>query len=739
MARTWHLKGDGAARIERDENGVPHIRSGTEEGLFRGLGFCHAWDRGLQMLLLRILGRGEASQYLDKGPGGLHLDTFFLRHRFDRGAGAEVAKLEPRTRRLLEAYTRGLNEALRRRRPWELSILGFKPDAWTPEDTVMMGRLVAFVGLAQTQGDVERLVVELARMGLSRELMEELFPGHLEGMDLDLLGRVHVPEPMVPEELWRGNLVPSPRGSNNWAVAGHKTRTGKAILASDPHLETDRLPGVWYEVSMELLAGDQAHENATGNSNGSPSAEVTRYMMGATMPGVPGVLIGRTNDVAWGPTYAYLDGIDSWIEDCRDGRYRRIHRGREVWHRFRARSETVRRRDGDVRLTFYENRHGVLHGDPHKPGLYLATKWASGHGTGAASLQALVDLLHAADVEEGRDSLGRLETAWNWVLADTHGDVAYQMSGRAPRRRPGMSGLVPLPGWDPENDWQGYLDPHEMPRELRPKRGFCATANNDLNHLSTGRPMNLPMGAYRAERIEALLAERDDWDVQAMGEMQMDVHSPQAEAYMEILRPLLPDTPQGRALRDWDCQYDLESVGATQFEAFYDALLDTVFGSVLGDRLVRYARTETGLFAGFYANFDRVLLDADNPWYTRPRHEIWREAAEGLDGELEPWRTRREATMRHILLGGRVPAWLGLDRGPVHLAGGRTTIHQSQSFRAAGRNSNFAPSYRLVTDFAEDAAHTILAGGPSDRSTSRWYASEVDAWLAGQLKRLEPN
>lgn len=726
MARSWHLDGEADVRIKRDENGVPHIRAPTEEGLFRGLGFCHAWDRGLQILLLRLLSRGEASQYLDRGPGGLDLDTFFLRHRFDRGAGAEVAKLAPRTRRLLDAYTQGVNDALRRRRPWELRILGFKPDAWTPEDTVMMGRLVAFVGLAQTQGDVERLVVELAQLGLAPELMEELFPGHLEGMDTDLLRRVHVPEPLLPDEIRRGHLVPSPRGSNNWAVAGNKTRSGKAILASDPHLETDRLPGVWYEVSLEL------------ESAGNPD-KTDRFMLGATMPGIPGVLIGRTNDLAWGPTYAYLDGIDSWIEDCRDGRYKRIEKGVEVWRRFRVRTETVHRKDGDVQLKFYENRHGILHGDPHKPGLYLATRWASGHGTGAASMQALVDLLHAGNVEEGRDSLGRLESAWNWVLADTHGDVAYQMSGRSPRRRPGMSGLVPLPGWDPDNDWQGYLAPHEMPRELRPERGYCATANNDLNHLATGQPINLPMGSYRADRIESLLAGRDDWDVHAMREMQMDIHSPQAEAYMAALRPLLPDTPQGRALRDWDCQYDLDSLGATQFEAFYDALLDAVFGSALGDHIVEYARTETGLFAGFYANFDRVLLDPDNPWYTRPRDEIWRDTAASLSGDLEPWRSRRTSTMRHILLGNRVPSWLGLNRGPIHLAGGRCTIHQSQRFRAAGRNSNFGPSYRLVTDFAERGAHTVLAGGPSDRSLSRWYASEIPAWLAGQLKRLEPN
>ena len=223
----------------------------------------------------------------------------------------------------------------------------------------------------------------------------------------------------------------------------------------------------------------------------------------ATMPGMPGLLLGRTNDLAWGATYSFLDGIDSWIEDCRDGRYRRGKKGREEWVAFRVRTEVIRRKSKpDVTVTFHENEHGVLDGDPATPGLYLATRWASGAGTGAASLAATFDMFTAGDVASGMDHLGRLEPSFNWVLADRHGNIGYQMSGCMPVRRKGWSGLVPMPGWEPENDWQGFVASHDLPRTLNPASGFFATANDDLNHLGQAHPINLPMGPYRAERRE---------------------------------------------------------------------------------------------------------------------------------------------------------------------------------------------------------------------------------------------
>src|SRR5205085_1645585 len=164
-----------------------------------------------------------------------------------------------------------------------------------------------------------------------------------------------------------------------------------------------------------------------------------------------------------------------------------------------------RKRKPDVTLTFHENDHGVLDGDPTVPGLYLASRWASGSGTGAASLSSLFGIFMSPDVATGMDHLGRLEPSFNWVLADRHGDIGYQMSGCMPIRRQGWCGLVPVAGWDPENDWQGFVAAEDLPRARNPESGFLVTANDDLNHLGQAHPINLPMGPYRAERIATLL------------------------------------------------------------------------------------------------------------------------------------------------------------------------------------------------------------------------------------------
>jgi penicillin amidase len=714
------VDGERPIRIVRDRHGVPHVCASTEADLYRGLGYCHGRDRSLQLLLLRIIGEGRASEVLSAAGAMLELDLFFRRLHPGGGAAAEVAKLLPGERRLLDAYCAGVNAALARRTVWELRMLGYRPAPWMPTDCILLSRVTGYVSLAQSQGEMERFLVELIQQGVPRQHLAALFPHLADEGDVELLRRVRLGARMVPEALRWSPAVPRAVASNNWVIGGAKTASGRPLLANDPHLEVNRLPAVWYEVVLELDG---------------------RYCIAATMPGLPAAVLGRTNDLAWGATYAFMDAVDSWIEDCCEGRYRRVTRDGDVWEPFRVRRELIRRRGKTaVTATFHENAHGVLDGDPTVPGLYLATRWAAGSGTGAVSIGAAMGMLHALNVTEGMELLGRVETAWNFVLADRHGNVGYQMSGSLPRRRAGASGLVPLPGWDAANDWQGLVPPGELPRAYNPPSGFIVTANDDLNHLGEAKPINLPMGAYRAERIAALLAARDDWDVAGSQAVQMDVLSTQAERFMAVLRPLLPATPAADVLREWDLRYDLDARGPCLFEAFYRELVIEVFGPLCGHDVIRFVVDETPILVDFYANFDAVLLDAGSVWYGEEgRDAVFRRvAARALGGLVATWGERRQIRLTHLLLGGRLPRWLGFDYGPIPLRGGRATVHQGQIYRSGGRLTTFAPSYRLVTDLADASAWTTLAGGPSDRRFSRWYTSEIDAWLAGRFKCLQP-
>ncbi len=715
------MDGDGAIRIARDAHGVPHIHAEWDTDLYLGLGYCHAVDRGMQLLVTRALGQGRGCELLSDDDTMLGVDTFFRRLGLHRGLTAEIEKMPSDHRRMLTAYVDGINRGLTAHgKPWELRLLPYQHEPWRREDCVLMTRVIAYVNLAQSQGEMERLLVELVQANVPRELLEPLFPGQLNDLDPWLLKKVTLGERVVPEAVrWMGAL-PSAVASNNWVIAGSRTASGKPILANDPHLEVNRLPGVWYEAVLELE---------------------TRWCACATMPGLPAPLLGRSDDLAWGATYAFMDGTDSWVESCKDGRYKRVEGGRTTWQPFRTRIELIKRaKKPDVEVTFYENDHGVLDGDPHVPGHYLTTRWACAKDTGGASLAASLSLVHARGVRQGMALLSHIETAWNWVLADCDNHIAYQMSGRLPLRRGKRSGLVPLPGWDPNNDWMGFTPPDRLPWVVDPDEGYFVTANNDLNRYGRCRPINLPMGPYRAERIASVLASSSEWTVDEVRRLQLDLHSTQAERFMAILRPQLPDRPGALELRDWDLRYDAKSLGATRFERFYTALLHDVFGRHFGEPVMTWLFNECSIVADFYWSFDCALLDPASPWYgDESQAEVWQRAGEvACDGAAQAWGTERTVTMSHLLLGGRLPKMAGFDVGPITLEGGRATVQQGQLYRSGGRQTSFAPSYRLVTDMAEAEAHTALAGGPSDRRFSKLYRQGIEAWLAGHLKTLRP-
>ena len=706
-------------RLWRDRYGVVHVEADDLAGVSWGMGYSHALDRGLQMLLTRILGQGRACELLDGSDAMLEVDRFFRRMGWTEEATEQIEGVDAVSRELVDAYCRGVNARFKRRRPWELRLVGYRLEPWRPEDSVLFSRMVGYVSLAQSQAEMERLFVEMVQAGVDDDRLRALFPNVTETWDRELLSKVTLGERIVPEAVRWLSAVPRAMASNNWVVSGSKTRSGKPMLANDPHLEVNRLPAVWYELVTRW--GDD------------------HYAIIATMPGLPGPLLGRTESLAWGATYTFMDGVDSWIEDCRDGK----RRSGDDWVSFRERRETIRRKDqAPIEEVFYECEHGVLDGDPNVPGTYLATRWAPGR-SGAASLSASAAMWQARTVQEGMAALGRLETAWNWVLADRDGHVGYQMSGFLPRRRDGVSGFVPLPGWDPANDWQGFVDVAELPHAFDPEEGFIVTANHDLNHLGRADPINLPMGDYRVRRITELLESQTAMTVADHARIQTDVTSIQARELMAVLRPLLPDTEDGRLLRDWDLRYDLSSRGATLFERFYRQLLLAVFGDGgLGRDVVRHLASGTGVFVDFYDNFDRVLLDEDAPWYAlredgRDRAALFYAAFDAACGEpVPPWGEVNQVKLTHIFFAGKLPRLLGFDRGPVPLRGGRATPHQGQVYRSAGRDTSFAPSYRLIVDLGDDEAHTCLPGGASDRRFSKWYCSELDAWVEGGIKTL---
>ncbi|MEE4261125.1 MAG: penicillin acylase family protein [Desulfobacteraceae bacterium] len=711
----------GTVIIQRMADGFPRIESDEEIDLYYGLGYLHGHDRQMQMWLTKIIGQGRASECIKADNELVELDKYMRWINLGGDAAAEVKQLSNEVGQIFQAYCRGVNDAVSGSNlPLEFRLIGYKPDSWTPEDIILVVKMLGFVGLSQSQGDVEKFIMQIIRNDVDPLKIKELFPYIKEDIPDDLveiIKQVKLSGPIIPEAIkWLGSLAGF-SASNNWAVSPAKTASGQAILCGDPHLAI-QLPSIWYSALMI----SQGH-----------------YMMGATVPGIPCVVLGRSPNLAWAVTYGTMDMIDYFIEEVKDQKYRRG----DKWLPFVVSEEVIKpKKQAPVVMKIYENDHGVLEGEPIEDGYYLSHAWTGRKGTAAETANNLFKVPHAKNAEEALDLFARLPFGpYNWVTADTGGNIGYQLSGLYPQKAENTSGLLPYLGWDENQDWQGMISPDGYPRVLNPKQGYIVTANQDLNDLGVVAPMTLPMSSYRADRISDLLERGESLTTEDMKKMHYDLYSIQAEAFMAIIAPLLPASENGDILKNWDLRYDADSLGATLFERIYRELLRHVFGeNGMGADVVEYMIDESSMFAMLHGNFDQVLLKETSVWFAgQPREEIYRLALDrGLKKPAVPYGQTRKIYIPNIFFGGRLPKIFGFDYGPYEHVGSRATIPQSQIFKAMGHPATFAATFRMIVDMDNDELLNNLPGGPSDRRFSRYYRMGLAQWMSARYHVYKP-
>ncbi|MCP4626946.1 MAG: penicillin acylase family protein [bacterium] len=711
----------GKVKIKRLSSGFPRIESEQKIDLHYGLGYMHAHDRQMQMWFLKTIGQGKGSELIKADEELIELDKFMRWIKLDEDTDDQIQQLSPQTREVLEAHCRGINDALSdSRTPIEFRLTGYKPDPWTLENTILMAKMIGFLGLSQSQGEMEKFILELIRKDIAPRKIKELFPYLKEEISADLIEiikKVNLVRPNIPQSLKWLTRMPGFSASNNWAVSPERSASGKAVLCGDPHLAL-QLPSIWYSAVM---------------------ASKDFYMMGATLPGLPSVLLGRSAKLAWSVTYGTMDMIDYFIEEVKDKQYRRG----DNRHSFSIREETIKPKQKEsITLKIYENDAGILEGDPKENGYYLNFAWSARKGTIAESLDNLLRVPEARDAKEAMQYFAGTPFApFNWVMADSSGNIGYQLGGQYPQKPADGSGLLPFLAWDQDQAWQGMISPDQYPRAFNPEEGYIITANQDLNHLGKAKPMTLSMPSYRADRIRDLLENQDSLTVDDMKKIQYDLYSRQAEVFMHIIAPLLPSSENGKILKYWDRRYDAASLGATLFESVYLELMKLVFGeNGLGVNIVEQIINETPLFAMLHGNFDQVLLRRNSAWFgDRPRDELYKSAIErGLRKPPRPYGKTRALYIPHIFFAGRIPKIFGFDYGPYERIGNRATIPQAQQFSFMGHPSTFAPTYRVIADFATDELHTNIPGGASDRRFSKYYTKGLQHWVDGDYDIFKP-
>lgn len=732
--------------VLRDPWGVPHIFAQTEEDLFFAQGFVHAQDRLFQMDVNRRLGLGRLSEVV--GPPGLETDRFARVFGWHKAAEAQVAGIlaDSETRSIAEAYAAGVNAFIEQGKlPVEYSLLAFRPEPWRPLDSAAWGTVLAW-GLSvnwETELLRARLVEKLGPEKAAdltpayRDHYPTIIPGASVGARLavalvDAYRRAVDTMPL-------GTVPAGPGiGSNNWVLAGEKTASGRPILANDPHLPPV-FPTIWYE---NHLAGG-------------------RYSVtGFTSPGVPAVIIGHNEQIAWGVTNAFPDVQDLYVE--------RFHPDDPLlyevegeWVRAEEEIETIhvrgRRRPvvEEVRYT----RHGpivsgLIPGD-HPA---LALRWTC-HGRNN-HLRALTETCRAGDWAAFRRSLHDWAfPSQNLVYADVDGNVGYVMPGRVPVRARG-EGLTPVPGWTTAYDWTGWIPFDELPARFNPAEGYIVTANNritgdDYPYLLSGEWQP----PYRARRIADLIAASAPLDLAANARIQNDTVSLMARRFLDRALPLVHDAPAVdhslyalalRRLQQWDGDARPERVAPTIYfgwlVSFTRAAMAQALGADLAGELLGGEKLEqfpTNPFQEIGNELAVRWLEEEPPaWVGDVRPHLQpalQEALIVLQSEFGPdpakwqWGKLHRLEIRSPL--ARIPGLGRLWRPVSHPVGG-----DGYSVNQAEVSPHFPPepvhviaSCRMIVDVGRwDESLSALPGGQSAHPASEHYLDSVEEWLRGE-------
>ena len=724
-------------QVDRDALGVPHIQAQSLDDLIVAQGFVTAQDRLWQMDLLRRAAAGELSEIF--GAVAFDHDAENRTLGFVQAADAAIAAMPADRRAMLQAYARGVNAFIRahaERLPAEFVVLRYKPKPWNARDTLLVvanlyKELTGFWKDQILRGEVSRTV--------GAELANDLYAATADSRwDHPLVGlepapsvghSFAVPGPAghIPVEATIAssvNLKSLPSfddgfrgagGSNNWVVAGTRTRSGKPMLENDTHLGWTA-PAVWYLV----------HLTAPGWN-----------IKGFSLPGGPLAVIGHNDRIAWGFTNNFADVLDVYAESFNpqnaleyrvNGEWRRATTRREIIHVRGAPDRLV-----DVLLT----RHGPV---IRRDGLTgYAIRWTA---TEAGGLDTNYFLLGAAkNWDEFRAVLRETPgPAQNAIYADVDGHIGYIVSALVPaRRRP--TGGVPVPGDNDDHEWTGYIPRDDLPQLFDPPEGVIATANSRVTgpsykwHLTDNW-----MAPYRVARIYDLLGNRRDLQPEDFIQISADIRSyPHALLAQELgkaaklVQPADPRTAQLVAFTSgWDGRAAIDSVPMAFLEFTRRALLYNLLEPHLDGNVERYQWMRASVF------LEMVLRDRPPRWLppaSRSYDELLissadlavrrlAEASGTADSQRWQWGEFNLLRMFHPL-GQSGPLRRALSIGPIPISGSIYSVKQIAR--------TYGPSMRFVADLSNfDNSLMNITLGQSGQFLSPNYKDQFDAWFDGR-------
>jgi len=778
---------DGEVNIYRDAMGIPHIYAETTHDLFFAQGYVHAQDRFWQMDSWRHIGSGELSEMF--GEGQVETDAFLRTLGWRKTAEAELAQLDPESLAILSAYTDGVNAYLKDHGDTALSleyaVLGLlSPDyviePWEPVHSLTWGKAMAWDLRGNMGDEIER--AELLKV-LTPEQLAYIYPEYpkdhpvivnkipVEGQASNIspdLGLVSFDYASALEAASYNASLLDPVlgelgdgiGSNSWAVSGALTDTGMPYLVNDPHLGI-QMPSIWYQVGLHCVEKTEA---------------CPYQVAGFSFAGVPGVVIGHNDRIAWGFTNVGPDVMDLYIEKVNPENPNQYEFNGE-WVDFEAYEETIQIVGGEpVTITVLKTRHGPVIsstygltkdiGDPDDdefipfkdrvggvelPEQYVvALAWTA--LTPSTPFEAIWGFNKAQNWEEFREATRAFHVpAQNLLYADVEGNIGYQMPGDIPIRKNG-DGTLPVPGWTDEYDWEGFIPFEELPYTFNPEEGYIVTANNQVN------PWDYPYlitkdwdYGYRAQRIvdmiESAPGKIDKAYLQAMQGDSTDLN---AQSIIPIWNEIeYKDASANEAyaldlMKNWDTVCNADSQACAVFQTFWWNLDQ----NTLNDNL-----PEKNSVSGGSQNFEtfRLLLpEPDNFFWddkttedvVETRDEIFiaslvetvsqMEDQYGKDPAKWPhWGELHTATFENGTL-GKSGVFLIEDlfnRGPFETSGGQSIVNATGWDVGSGFFVDWLPSMRMIVDINDlNDSVTVHTTGQSGHAYHPHYIDMAPLW-----------
>jgi penicillin amidase len=743
-------------KIYFDSLAIPYVFAENDEDVSFTLGYLHARERMFSMDMIRRAGEGRLSEIF--GVETLPFDKMFRAVGLARTARMIKEKMNPEGLKLLEAYSRGVNYYLEEKKnkyPVEFDVLGYQPESWKPEHSIIVIRMMAWELNLGWWTDLA--FTELVQK-LGEEKVKEILPDYPENAptiippDIKKFAQINS-NFIETDKAFRKfiGMTGTHLGSNNWVVNSQLSASGKPIIANDPHLAY-RAPGIWYAAVIK---------SSTWNATG------------VTLPGVPGIVIGKNDNISWTLTSIMTDETDFYFETLDSSRTKYLLDGN--WKDLVVVEDTIYTRDGikePIKIKYthrgpiISNIHpyNFVYNNDESTYPPISMRWLGNEFSD--EMDAFLKINKAKNWSQFKSAVEKFNIpGQNFVYADREGNIGYVFGGALPIR-PNNATTFVFDGSSAKSDWKGFVQRNELPNLFNPPQSYIATANNKVIKDFKYHITNLWEPSSRIERITELLQSNNKHSVEDYMKYQSDVKSPYAKQIVPYILSAFKNVEikdenlkeSLRLLREWSSfDYEMNKYLQTPaiFLTFFEKLMKNIYMDEMGDDLFN----QYVFLANVpYRNILELLQNPFSIWYNdvkknerKTRDDVIRQSLTDALEELErklgkdvkdwQWGKLHTVTFKHAFAG---VSWIideVVNIGPYEISGDGTTIFNTEYafsesiekyplFRHDPFDCELGPSMRFIFDFAKpDEFYLILTTGQSGNIFSDHYQDQTELFL----------